>query len=120
MVEFVNSSHLSELAPETIGVVAAIYLGAQELAKPEDLRLSRADFVRAVVDLGREMQRDLTPLLEAVIVDSYADVSDEDFAAYMLFLKSAAGKAWAKASYTAVHRYFKFTVLGVVDAVAPR
>lgn len=120
MVELVNSSHLSELAPETIGVVAAINLGAQELAKPKDLRLSRADFIRALVDLGREMQRDLTPLFEAGIVDSYANVSDEDLAAYVLFLKSAAGKAWVKASYSVMHRYFKSAVRSIVDAVATR
>ncbi|MHB1215309.1 MAG: hypothetical protein ACYCY9_10010 [Thiobacillus sp.] len=120
IVELVNSSHLSELAPETIGMTAAIHLAAQELEKPEDLRLSRADFIRALVDLGREMQRDLTPLFEAGIVDSYADVSDEDLAAYVLFLKSAAGKAWAGASYSAMHRYFKSAVRGMVDAVAPR
>jgi hypothetical protein len=108
--QFVQIAHLSEAMPESIAVVAIIHLAAEELGKPHDQRLSRVSFAEALVHHGRDLQRDFMPLVEAMIVDSYAEVSDDELAAYVLFLQSAAGKAWADAGYYALHGYFSSTM----------
>lgn len=115
--QFVQLTHLSEIMPESIAVVATLYLAAEDLGKPDDQRQSRASFLETLVNLGRDLQRDLTPLFEAIIVDSYAELSDDELAAYVLFLQSTAGIAWADADYYALHGYFSSTVRTIFDGV---
>jgi hypothetical protein len=117
--QFIQLSHLSETMPESIAVVATLHLAAEDLGKPDDQRLSRASFLETLVNLGRDLQRDFTPLFEAIIVDSHSELSDDELAAYVRFLQSGAGKAWAEADYYALHGYFSSTVRSIFDGVAP-
>lgn len=109
----VNGSRLNKAMPETMATVAAIFLGAEELAKPDGERLAHSDFIRALIDMARDMQADLTPVFEAEVVNTYAEVSDEDLQAYVLFLQTPAGQAWARAGHRGLHQYLASAVRSI-------
>lgn len=109
----VNVSRLNKAMPETMAMVAAIFLGAEELAKPEGERLAHSDFIRALIDIARDMQADLTPVFEAEVVNTYAEVSEEDLQVYVLFLQTPAGQAWARAGHRGLHQYLASAVRSI-------